>query len=146
MRSEAQKKWFAENVEKTREYNKKSYLKKRGDKICIICGSIISDETNSYKYCSEECRRLGNNKRDKVLSKKFSYYASLFKEKIGCSKCGYNKCGDALVFHHKYGKDFTISPVHLFYMTERTQKELMKCVLLCMNCHQELHYQKRRIG
>lgn len=57
-----------------------------------------------------------------------------------CINCGYNKCMRALVFHHidPSQKDFGISAD-----TSRNWKkvvaELDKCVLLCHNCHAEVH-------
>lgn len=57
-----------------------------------------------------------------------------------CSKCGYSKCNRALVFHHldPAKKDFQISGSHSFAW-EKIKTELDKCVLLCSNCHMELH-------
>ncbi len=57
-----------------------------------------------------------------------------------CQKCGYNKCVGALDFHHldPREKDFTISGNSGKW--ENLKKELDKCVLLCKNCHVELHF------
>lgn len=59
-----------------------------------------------------------------------------------CQSCGYNKCINALDFHHldPREKDFTISGTSGKW--ENVKKELDKCVLLCKNCHAELHFQK----
>jgi len=53
-----------------------------------------------------------------------------------CIKCGYNKCVDALDFHHldPLQKEFRISDWNI-RSWERIKKELDKCVLLCANCH-----------
>lgn len=58
-----------------------------------------------------------------------------------CSSCGYSKCLAALDFHHldPRQKDFTISSVKNTQLTEDIYKELDKCVLLCANCHREVH-------
>lgn len=57
-----------------------------------------------------------------------------------CQICGYNKCPSALVFHHKSPKEKLFGLGHgNVYSWERTKKELDKCVLLCRNCHAELH-------
>jgi hypothetical protein len=56
-----------------------------------------------------------------------------------CNICGYNRCASAFDFHHldPQEKDFTISA----HMTswDRIKKEIDKCVLLCANCHREVH-------
>ena len=59
-----------------------------------------------------------------------------------CEKCEYNKCIQALEFHHldPKEKDFTISGKSWSF--ERLKKEVDKCILVCNRCHTEIHYQK----
>lgn len=56
-----------------------------------------------------------------------------------CEMCGYNKCDTALQFHHKNPneKDFSISGRSLSF--ERLKEEVDKCMLVCSNCHAEIH-------
>lgn len=56
-----------------------------------------------------------------------------------CEFCGYNKCIEALEFHHKdpNEKDFNISGSN--FKIETLKKEVDKCLLLCSNCHREEH-------
>ena len=58
-----------------------------------------------------------------------------------CVKCGYNKCIAALEFHHcnPAEKDFTIANVKSYSFNETIIKELDKCILVCSNCHREIH-------
>ncbi len=58
-----------------------------------------------------------------------------------CIRCDYNKCLDALEFHHTNPntKDFNISEKRTKFLTEEIKKELDKCILLCSNCHREEH-------
>ena len=56
-----------------------------------------------------------------------------------CEICGYNKCDRALQFHHKNPKekDFQISGKSLSF--ENLKNEVDKCMLVCSNCHSEIH-------
>ena len=58
-----------------------------------------------------------------------------------CVLCGYCKCKDALEFHHKNEKNkkFGVSQDGLTRSWEKVKKEIDKCILICANCHRELH-------
>jgi len=58
-----------------------------------------------------------------------------------CCFCGYNRCLSALDFHHidESLKSFGLSQRGLTRSWERTKQELEKCVLVCANCHREIH-------
>lgn len=57
----------------------------------------------------------------------------------GCQLCGYNKHNSGLDFHHvnEEEKEFGISGKVL--SKERAINEVKKCVLVCRNCHSEIH-------
>lgn len=57
-----------------------------------------------------------------------------------CKLCGYNKCVEALDFHHinPNEKDFGIS-MNLNRSWNKIETELIKCILVCSNCHREIH-------
>lgn len=59
-----------------------------------------------------------------------------------CQICGYKKSIKALHFHHldPTKKDFTISGKSWSF--ERLKKEVDKCILVCSNCHCEIHENK----
>lgn len=62
-----------------------------------------------------------------------------------CQICGYKRCIDALEFHHLKGKDFGLSRRGLTRSWEKIKKEIDKCVLLCANCHREVHAKKLQL-
>lgn len=57
-----------------------------------------------------------------------------------CARCGYDKCDAALEFHHldPSQKDFSFR-TRKKMTWEGLVVELDKCVLLCANCHREVH-------
>jgi len=58
-----------------------------------------------------------------------------------CQNCGYARCAEALEFHHieNSAKDFGISARGYTRSWLKIRQELDKCILLCANCHRELH-------
>lgn len=60
-----------------------------------------------------------------------------------CTKCGYDKNLSGLEFHHlnpetkSFGIDLRAFSSHKL---EDLNEELNKCILLCANCHRELHH------
>jgi hypothetical protein len=60
-----------------------------------------------------------------------------------CSICGYNKNYAAIEFHHldPSVKEFVLDSRMLSNTTsEKILKEIEKCIIICSNCHKELHY------
>ena len=57
-----------------------------------------------------------------------------------CEKCGYDKCMGALEFHHldPKQKDFHLSKTSLSF--NKMKEEVDKCILVCSNCHKEIHW------
>lgn len=58
-----------------------------------------------------------------------------------CMLCGYSKCQRALSFHHinPNKKNFDLSSRGLTRSWKKIEKEIKKCVLVCANCHMEIH-------
>lgn len=120
-------------------------------KFCIICGNeLVGQQT---KYCSIKCKqkgfRLNNKNYDTNYSLKSDKIGHLLKlkaikEKGGkCEICGYSNNIAALEFHHKSPeeKEFTLTSRAFFRKSEEAiSEEMYKCILLCSNCHQELHH------
>lgn len=57
-----------------------------------------------------------------------------------CQCCGYDKCISALEFHHinPNEKDFTIAK-NTNKAWNLVKEEIKKCLLVCANCHREIH-------
>jgi len=58
-----------------------------------------------------------------------------------CAICGYNKCQRVLSFHHinPSKKEFDLSSRGLTRSWKKIEEEIKKCILLCANCHMEVH-------
>jgi predicted HNH restriction endonuclease len=57
-----------------------------------------------------------------------------------CNICGYNKCPAAFDFHHNNGnKEKSMSILIKNSSKQQLLKEAKKCIVLCSNCHRELH-------
>lgn len=57
----------------------------------------------------------------------------------GCQFCGYNKCEDNLAFHHIHDKRFGLTIKRFQMSSKNLVTELRKCVVVCHNCHGEVH-------
>ena len=57
-----------------------------------------------------------------------------------CQICGYDKCLSALELHHLIPteKEFAFNRAEN-YSWEKLNPELQKCILVCANCHREIH-------
>ena len=119
-----------------REKAPKDITYKGLEKTCPICGKSFSPKTSmaNQRICCYDCMPDG------VQLTRGAFLAKIKEVRGGkCVRCGYNKCFKALEFHHidPSKKDFTISNDH-FKLLEAI-KETEKCILICSNCHKELH-------
>lgn len=96
--------------------------------------NVFIKETSGYWRCSR-CRSTAVGKRRKKIRK-------ILVEERGakCEICGYNRCRDALEFHHNDdNKEFSISGDGVTRSLDKARKEADKCMLICANCHREIH-------
>lgn len=136
--AERQKRWVLANPEKSRQH-KLGWRMRQGRRPCLRCGAAIPYGSSGKQYCNEchperlrEHVRQNRAKRLRVLAE--------FKMNLGCSICGYSKNPAALQFHH-------LDPGTRERRVWRpTDKELEKCILVCANCHFELHHEKNDNG
>lgn len=112
---------------------------------CVVCGKELTG--SQKKYCSNRCKcRTTNakfqnyNTQQERGHRRRLYLIHLKGGK--CSCCGYSKNTAALAFHHvdTENKLFQISIRECSNNSMKTLlNELAKCILLCHNCHAELH-------
>ena len=65
-----------------------------------------------------------------------------------CQICGYDKCISALDFHHvdKTSKKENPAYVIMRWSWKKAKTELEKCILVCSNCHREIHFKSMDIS
>lgn len=103
-------------------------------RVCKVHGLTEYALEGRGKYRCRACRTKSISDRRRQM--KLTLAASLGGK---CSECGYDKCIDALEFHHRdpAQKDFRISAA--VKSKARLLAEVAKCALLCANCHREVH-------
>ena len=97
--------------------------------------SFTMAEKRTYQERRKYLLKAVQRRREKVRLMAVSY-------KGGCCQiCGYDRCIEALEFHHldPTQKDFGISQKGYTRSWEKVKEEADKCVLLCANCHREVH-------
>ena len=59
-----------------------------------------------------------------------------------CVLCGYDKCIAALDFHHLDPSTKESKNLGTTAGIEKQKAEADKCILVCANCHREIHYKQ----
>lgn len=113
------------------------------EKHCIICEvefKIRNKSANNRQYCYD-CLPEGKTATRAV-------YTELIKKKYGgkCIICGYDRCMSALEFHHldPNKKEGIVSDNN--GTVEKSLIEAKKCILICSNCHREIHANVISVG
>ena len=113
---------------------------------CVVCEAVLSGR--QVKFCPLRCKNVfTNNKHQNYVTQQLrggrQRRELLIQQKGGrCQRCGYDRNGAALAFHHlnPATKSFGID----LRKCSNTSRELLtaeaqKCLLLCPNCHAEIH-------
>lgn len=102
---------------------------------CLLCKRkfVYQRSKGGTKTKCNTCQV--NERRFKLRQKIIDYLGGK------CCLCGYSKCYGALHAHHIdfNVKKFNISGAHSRSWNEIKQ-ELSQCILICSNCHSELHH------
>lgn len=115
-------------------------MEKNIQKVCKKHGltTFAYSPSNKKYYCKKCSSDNVTNRRRKIKEELVAYKGGK------CEICGYDKCIDALTFHHinPEEKSFGISNGNIKNLSA-LKKEADKCILLCANCHAEIHYKKK---
>ena len=113
---------------------------------CQTCQKNLTGKQT--KFCSSSCKQKFNNIKhqnyEKQQEKGKDRKIKLMESKGGkCSSCGYDKNYAGLCFHHldPTKKELKLTIRQFSNNTlDKLKKEVDKCILLCHNCHMELHH------
>lgn len=121
----------------TTEFSKKKTTKDGLYQICKACHK----EYNKRHYVDNA---LAYKERALKRKKDIKEWWSDYKSKLVCSSCGEDRhwCLD---FHHTNPaeKDSEVSSMLHRASMRAIMEEIEKCVVLCRNCHSDLHYRER---
>lgn len=108
---------------------------------CKFCGETNHDLfMKNGKYTSKSLCKKCHSKNTVLRFRKNKERMVAYKGGK-CSICGYNKCLGALDFHHLDPKKKDINWIKIkTWSFEKAKKELDKCILVCSNCHREIHW------
>ena len=119
-------------------------------KPCPKCGGTLRYGYR-YKYNSNKCvacQKMASRewyKKNKALTlartKAYRDTIKTLKLKTGCVVCGYSRSARSLSYHHvdPDNKKAGIAELIRVVSVPAALEEIKKCVLLCRNCHGELH-------
>lgn len=96
-----------------------------------------------WKDLSEDRKKAINLRRLRNITRK---KVEAVKSKGGkCTRCGYSGCIEALDFHHVDPSEKEVGwEIMRYWGQERMALELSKCILVCANCHREIHAEMRK--
>ena len=98
-------------------------------------------DTRKYSDRSQYLIRAVHKRRKKIRQMSVEFKGGK------CERCGYDRCIEALEFHHTdpSKKDFNVSQRGYTRSWKRVMEELDKCIMLCANCHRELYAKKAQL-
>ena len=126
-----------DEILKLKEYYKTHTKKETADYFGVSETTVIK-HSDKKRTGSDDAK---NNAKNYRLKRRTLLKQKAVEFKGGeCDLCGYKKCIQALDFHHldPFEKEFTIAGNYNISW-KRIVNELKKCILVCSNCHREIH-------
>jgi hypothetical protein len=113
--------------------------------VCFVCAAELTGR--QAKFCSRRCKNADTNiKHQNYVTQQQrgrQRRQSLIQQQGGhCLHCGYSRNEAALAFHHRdpASKSFPLDLRNCSNTAWPTLlTEAQKCLLLCLNCHAEIH-------
>ena len=130
-----------------RHYLEKYNLKTEAIKQCAKCKKRKSTKNFYLRIVNNDTSKPYPKCKTCLLEDKVTAYQLAKQDAIdykggSCSICGYSKCNNALEFHHidpKNKKEQVSKLIGRRVKIKELREELDKCILVCSNCHREIH-------
>ena len=122
-------------------YNEGNSCQKTANKFGVGKTTVRSYVDIRPKNILTEDERKKNNVASVIKRRKKVKQMAIDYKGGCCEVCGYNKYNGALEFHHldPNEKDFGLGEKGYCTSWVKVKSELDKCVMLCANCHREVH-------
>lgn len=126
-------------IDELNEYYKEHSVEECVVKFNIGKSTVTKYTKNKYNKLTIDELKLRNYNKVKTHRQRLKEKSIVYKGG-SCEKCGYDRCNSALEFHHinPKEKDFGIGAYSVLSW-DKIKKELDKCIMVCANCHREIH-------
>ena len=158
---EKMKDWWIRNKDKKREYRLKPENRKKEEE--YRQGEHYKEYQKEYRKRPETIKHYKEHRKEYLKKPEVKEYLKkhqkerrkkisedfLSRYKIGksCAFCGYNEHPEILQFHHKDRKQKSFTIARKTFSSKSLpliEAEMNKCLLLCSNCHDWLHYKENK--
>jgi DNA-binding CsgD family transcriptional regulator len=132
-------------IEELNNFYKDHTIEECMSKFNLGKSTVIKHTENKYIKLSDKELKIRNYQKVKNFRQKLKEKAIDYKGGC-CEKCGYDRCDSALEFHHldPKEKDFGIGSYSVLSW-EKVKVELDKCIMVCANCHREIHSNENKL-
>jgi hypothetical protein len=123
------------------------------DKPISEFGKNKSKKDGLQTMCKECVRAYGKlhyaTHKEDYINRNRSYrehnreWLNSIKSQLKCSICGEDRIW-CLDFHHTNPSEKEGSVSHMIQAPNKLKSELEKCIVLCANCHRDVHYQMNK--
>lgn len=114
--------------------------KSAGIRSCV-CKECQREYKKNYYYRNKE----SHYERNKKTNEKIANFIDNYKKENPCIVCGESSL-ECLDFHHIEDKYLEVAKLRRMGSFKQVKEEILKCVVLCANCHRKVHAGTIKLG